>query len=273
MKVVRIFKTFFFFFKKRKIVAQYKIFNVDEWLIVSIQSIIAHVHKIVIIESTISWGNSSLTKIDSDQFLEQIQKEFPDKVIVMKGEWDDQLKQVQSGFEYIKKNIPECTHCIYIDSDEIYSEKELQKIIKLIHHWKTFNREIRANMFTFFKSPIYQIEPPESFKPMVIFPLRNFIQFTTFRNVNLGFVNSDIWLHHMSYVRKNENDIRNKMITHKNDEGTDVSWYEDVYSKWTHETKNFHPKEPAIFQSIKVLKKEEVLPIILKEYDSWSKKK
>lgn len=264
-------ETFLFYFKRKHIIAQYKIFNYDEWLNCSIESIHAHVYKILIVESNFSWDASQKKRPDNQEKLIQLKNLYPNKIILISGDWNNQLDQVNAGLNYIKKNIPEATHMLYIDSDEVYSDQEIKKLVNLVMNWKYFNREIRINMYTYFKSPFYRIDPPEPFKPMVLFPIRNFVQFTNIRCVNLAFVEKEIWMHHLSYVRKNLIDIRTKMLTHKDDEGTSVSWYDDVYLKWTPQSKNFHPKEPKIFKGIKILDRKEVLPEILSEYESWNK--
>lgn len=263
-----------FFFKKRYFVAQYKVFSGDEWLETSVYSIADHVHKILFVVSDVAWGDEIYgDPAQGDRLntvLKSLENKYPGKVLIQRGTWNSQKDHVQAGLEFIREHIKDATHCLYVDSDEIYEESELRKLKKTARNYKSFNREVRVNMFTYFKSPKYQVFPPENFKPMVLFPIRHFVEYTGIRSVNLAFIEADIWFHHLSYVRKEDVHIRNKMITHKHDEGTDVSWYDDVYLKWTPETTNFHPKEPAMFKTVKILKDEEVLPLIRDTYDSWN---
>lgn len=272
MNLKRIISTFLFFFKRKRIVAFYKCFNLDEWLPVSITSIIDHVDQVLIVESDKSWSEKDISKTDDGcSELEELLTRYKHKILIVRGEWGNQFEQVNFGLNFMKNKLNSFSHCLYIDSDEIYEEKEIKKLVRLSRKFKSFNREVRANMFTYFKSPFFQVDPIENFKPMVMFPLRDFVELSTFRNVNLGFVESDVFFHHLSYVRRNDQDIKNKMLTHKNDEGTDVNWFTDVYLKWTPEAKNFHPKEPAIFKGVKVLKNDEVPSLIKNTYDSWNK--
>lgn len=264
--------TAFFFLKPKKVVAHYKIFNADEWLEASIFMIIRDVYKVVITISDRSWGESMLDSNPSNEtILTTLQQRYPGKVVINRGSWKLQLDQVEAGLEFIKQHIPEATHLLYIDTDEIYEHGELKKLLSLARKLSTFNREIRIHFHSYFKSPYYRIDPEEPLRPMALFPIRNFVHFIGIRTVNLGFVEAHIWLHHMSYVRKNDEDIRRKMLTHKEDESTDISWYETVYCKWSPEHTNFHPKQPELFKGVKVLSEQEVPAIISKTYHEWNK--
>jgi hypothetical protein len=62
------------------------------------------------------------------------------------------------------------------------------------------------------------------------------------------------------------------MITHKKDEGTDISWYDEVYLKWTPETIDFHPVDPSKFHSVKIINSNELPKQVVSEYQKWGKK-
>lgn len=271
MSLIRTIKSIMFFLKKKKVVAHYKIFNVDEWLLVSISSVVQDVHKIVITISDQSWGDSGIEKLpDNKEKLDKFCKLFPGKIVVNSGSWSSQIEQVQAGLDFIKSNFPEATHCLYVDSDEVFERQELKKLLALTSKSKYFNREIRIHWHSYFKTPYYRIEPEEDYNPMVLFPIRKFTAYTTFRNVNFGHVVENIWFHHMSYVRKNDDDIRNKMLTHKEDEGTEESWYEKVYLKWTPETTDFHPVIPSKFHQVKIVTESDLPEQVVMEYRKWT---
>lgn len=273
-KLIQKIESIRFFLKPKKIVAQYKLHLGDEWLETSVASIAPYVHKILLVVSDVPWGDERIQGNPCrqlDETIQKLQNNYPALIEVLRGSWTVQRNHVQAGLNYIKNHMPEVTHCVYIDGDEIYEHIQFKKLISLTRKLRMFNREIRGKMHTYFKSPEFQIHPPEPFHPMVLFPVRKFTEYTGIRSVNFGFVEADIWLHHMSYVRKTDLEIRNKMITHKQDEGTDTQWYEEVYLNWTPDTKDFHPKDPKLFHSVKVLNKEEILPQILETYESWSK--
>jgi len=52
-------KTLQFFFKRRKVVAQYKLYFDDEWLELSIDSIAPFVYKVLLVISEVPWGEGS----------------------------------------------------------------------------------------------------------------------------------------------------------------------------------------------------------------------
>jgi hypothetical protein len=272
MTLLNKLRTLLFYFKPRKIVAQYKLYTGDEWLEVSIDSIAPYVYKILLVVSDVSWGgHDSVEATDLEPVIGRLKKKYGQKIIVLRGSWDNQFNHVDAGLTYIKKNLPEATHCFYLDSDEIYTQAEMAKLMAALVSFKYFNKALMCRMITYFKDVHYKIEPDVPYTPLMCFPIRSYTEYNTPRSVTCRKVVIDIYFHHVSYVRKDEKSIENKFVTHAGDERLIPNWYEDVWKKWTPELRDFHP-DPMTkdhFHSIRVLKDEEIPPAILAEYNSW----
>lgn len=261
-------RTFFFYFKPRKLIAQYKLFYNDGWLELSMKSIEKHVDVFLLIVSDISWDKSVRSEDSILIQIEGLKKKYKDKLIVINGSWDNQLEQVNEGLNYIKENLQDITHCIYIDSDEIYLDSEIKRLKRLTFHPFFFNRAIRINYRAYFKSIFYKIVPEKWPLALSLFPVRSYSQFLNERNVSSKIVErNDIYFEHFSYVRKTDQDIYNKLKSHKASiEPILENWYEEVWLKWTPEMKNFHPTNPEFFERAEKISKEMLPNNVVENY-------
>lgn len=253
-----------FFFKPRKFVAQYKLFFGDEWLEASVDSIAKYMFKILFVVSDVAWGddiaNPQIKGDDLEPIISKLQSKYPGKIIVYKGSWNTQLGHVQAGLDYIKQNIPEATHCLYVDGDEIYREDQLNQLLSLTRKLKTFNAAIRINYNTYFKSIYYKIYPNKYPMHLVLFPLLNWVKYRNERNVNAKLWEfPNLYYEHPGYVRFNDEKMRLKIEAHRETEPIIGDWYSEVWLKWTPEMTNFHPTNPKFWEA-SVPVKESDLP-------------
>lgn len=270
-------RSFIFFLRPKRIVAQYKLFFGEEWLETSVDSIAAHVYKILFIVSDIAWGDDPQNpKIKGDNLvpiLNKIKNKYPDKVIICTGSWNKQLEHVQYGLDFIKKNIKKATHCLYIDGDEIYKESELKKLKKLIKKPRYLNSAIRINYNMYFKTIFYKIHPCKYPLSLVFFPIRSWIEYVDERNVNAKIVNlENIFYEHPAYVRVNDEKMKSKIAAHRETEPIIGDWYNNVWLKWTPETKNFHPTQPEVWEGVKLVKEKDLPKQMIDTFFSWGNK-
>lgn len=256
-------KTLRFFLKKKHIVAQYKLFWGDEWLENSIASIIDDVDSILLVISNVPWGDNkdNLKRDDFSEIIRKVKARNKVELHVIYDNWNDQLVQVQAGLNYIKTNIPEATHCLYIDGDEIYRKNELKKLLSLTKKVGTFNKSIRIQYNTYFRSLEYKIAPIKWSNLLVLFPIRDYTQYVGPREINgVNENRNDIICEHPAYVRNNDERMKQKMIAHSNSiEPIIENWYDDFWLNWSSDMTNFHPTHPKIWERL-----EKVNPIELK---------
>lgn len=265
-------KSFLFFFKPRRYVALYKLFLGDEWLELSVNSIAPYVHDIVFVVSEVPWGGVDVKGDDLEPIINRLQKKNQGKIHLVNGKWDKQLSHVQAGLTYIKNKIPLATHCLYIDSDEIYTKTQIKKLLSLTRKPAYYNREIRWNYRNYFKDIFHVIAPIKYPLPMVLFPIRGFVEFINARGVNLGFVEMPKYYYeHFAYVRKDEDAIRRKIEAHRETEPIIGDWYNDVWLNWTPEMKNFHPTNPEFWEGVIAVRPEDLPDSVVEAFKSWHK--
>lgn len=262
-----------------KIIALYKCWSGEEWLEPSVKSILPFVEKIVLLTSDVSWiggkGNPSLPVI------EQILKQYPDKVIHINYDEPNQLKHCMYGFRYIKNNF-KCDYIQLIDSDEVWDELEYQKAIEFLK-MNPDHKSYRTQMYTYIKSPFYRIDPPEPLKP-VCFINPNILNdmgceprgcgikpFATMKNV---------WCHHFVFVRTHFNKVLEKLIQSHVSEKQPYErmdkWIPEVWNKLPDRNRGMFPNgyHPAIgfghnWKEIKVITKKELPEVLLPYGHLW----
>jgi len=273
MKLLMKIRTLIFYFKPRKIVAQYKLFYGDEWLDLSVKSIAPSVHKILFVVSNIPWGEKAdLQGDDLSPIINKLKTQFGDKIIVYKGSWNKQYDQVQAGLNYIKNYIQEATHCLYIDSDEYYTRNQIKSLKKLLYHPFYFNNAIRINYHMYFKSVYFMVVPENWPTALVLFPIRKYTRFVNPRGVNCGAIDrKDLYYEHFAYVRKSNERIRDKIEAHKETEKIITNWYNDVWLKWTPQMKNFHPTKPEFWEKVIRINAKKLPNAVIDRYKQWSK--
>lgn len=263
-----------FFFKKRKIVAQYKLFFCEDWLEVSVESVAKYMHKILFVVSDVAWGddpdNPKIKQDNLDPVLEKLKAKYPDKILIIRGSYNKQIPHVQAGLDFIKENIPEATHCLYIDGDEIYREEQIISLLKLTKSLKTFNKAIRINYNTYFKTIYYKIWPIKYPTLLVLFPILPWVTYRNERNVNAKILDlTDLYYEHPSYVRKEETQMKDKIEAHRETEPILGDWYNKVWLNWTPETKNFHPTNPEFWENVIPVSEEELPKVMVESYKKW----
>lgn len=260
-----------FFFKPRKFVAQYKLFFGDEWLEASVDSVAKYMYKILFVVSDVAWGDDVQNpKIKGDNLepvLKKIEAKYPDKVIVLKGSWNAQVAHVQAGLNYIKQNIPEATHCLYIDGDEIYREDQIMKLLSLSKDIRMFNKAIRINYNTYFKTIYYKVAPIKYPTALATFPIMKWVAYRDARNVNAKIEDiRNIFYEHPGYVRADDEKMRLKIEAHRETEPIIGDWYKDVWLGWTPEAKNFHLTNPDFWEGTVPVDEKDLPKVMVDAY-------
>jgi len=200
-----------------KLGAAYNLFDGEELLEQSILSIRKSVDFISVVYQTVSNHG-----IKADENLENLLINLKDKKLIdllylytpnlkKSAAWNE-LKKRNIGLKQKKKQ--KCTHFISMDSDEFYIAADFDKAKNEI---ESNNYDSSAcQMLTFFKEPIYRVEPKEEYFVPFIYRIRWFTKLN--RKVDFPvladrtrimkpgrfklFDRSELEMYHYSYVRK-----------------------------------------------------------------------
>lgn len=273
-KLFQKIKTAQFFLKKKKIIAVCRVFYGDEWMELALSKIEPFVEKILIVKSSKTWNETNYEPDDISPILDRLQR-LSNKYVLLEDDWGDQWQQQDKIWNLIRTNYSDFTHFFYIDSDEIYEESDLRRINKLIRSPKYFNRALRVNMYTYIKRVEYRVFPLESYKPIAIIPLLDYVRFNEIRSVEGCPIElAPVFMHHFSLVRKNEERIKQKLDNKGIDSFELVdNWYERFFLNFSPKIKNFHTLKGHEHQwkEIEVVSEENLPKGVMAVYKSWNK--
>lgn len=235
-----------------KIIALYKAFSGEEWVVKSLDSIYPYVTKIVITMSDVSWiggqGNMCWDVINNYKSLND-----PDnKIDIINYNTTNQLEQCENAYNYINEHY-KCDFIQLIDTDEIWDDRNYKKAM---HYLSVNNRfhVFKTRLYTYIKDPTYRVKPIEPLKPVCfICPVFGDLG-TEARACTLKpcFYMEDVYYHHMVLVRDTFNKALEKLVQSHVSESqsyADMSkWIPEVWNKlptvnreWVEKYGGFHP--------------------------------
>jgi len=161
---------------------------------------------------------------------------------VILGHWNNEVEQRNLGLAILK----DYDWVIIIDADEYYDPTSVKNLLQFIPSASLRVYGI-STMKTYWKTPQYIIDPPESGGRLVLIKPDVKIIISLCVDESWGFLPDDIILHHYSYVRTDE-EMKSKVDYFQNIEKFVPNWYENVWLKWTPEMENLHPVQPESFK-------------------------
>jgi hypothetical protein len=115
------------------------------------------------------------------------------RVDVLEGNWRSEAETRNAGMDYLE----DCDYVFMIDSDEILLDEDLQNLRTLCE--QRAHPVISVKLYTYWKTPEYVIDPPEDGTIKMV--LRKDIRLYGVREVRGPVYPSEIYCHHLSYVR------------------------------------------------------------------------
>jgi len=224
-------------------VALYKTYRGGEWLKASLDSIRPAVDVIVFVHSRSEWGSGPILRNNCLVPAAEWARDNPGVPIVsIVGEYLDQHSQYQAGYELIRIMFNFC-HLLLIDSDEVWDEADLSKLKNAMSAGR--HAAYCCRLRTYVKSAFYRVEPAETCTPVVGLDMsKTEILGPRGMLIKDKVVLDDVWMHHFTYVRELEEDIRVKFRTSAIGDfvpGRD-RWLEDVWPRIP-SVRAFHPSQ------------------------------
>ena len=252
-----------------KIGISYNVFDGEELLEASIKSIRNNVDYIsVVYQTTSNFGNPC------DEGLVPLLEDLKNRGLVDElFEYRPRINKGGHFNEITKRNIglslsegAGCTHHMAMDSDEFYTDEDF-KLMK--SRMKTNDYESCAcQMTTYYKEPIYRLEPKEEYYVSLLFKIRQGVEFVMghqfpvlvdpTRRMEPGrckiFARDEIEMHHMSYVRK---DLRKKLQNSSASPNfKDINKLVNYFEEWEYPKKALMGGAPDPFYNIVEVNKQ-----------------
>lgn len=194
-----------------KIVAVYKTFRGEDFVIPSVESIYDFCSNIIFIHSNTSWdnekGNTVLPVID--KWTHENDKER--KVFQILGDWNTQEDQYRFAFDIA--NNYNCDYYLIIDTDEVWTKEDLVTLNNELIGDNYQHDRFTCRMRTYIKSPYYRISPIEPCTPTII--VKKGMPYKGIRGNGLGNKKhlDNVFFDHFCYVRNDIASIKSKFIT------------------------------------------------------------
>ncbi|MBK8805290.1 MAG: hypothetical protein IPO21_01035 [Bacteroidales bacterium] len=264
------FKSFLFLIKPKRIVAVSRAFNCEEWVEISIKSVIDHVDAVLIVRSDKAYLNANIEYEDIEPIIDKLKQKYGEKIVVLRKNWNNEDEQFPDLIKYVKNEM-KATHFMMLDTDEVYKREDIKELIALTKKIKTFNKALYVDMYTYIKSIYYRVAPMEPYKPLSIFPLVDYLKVSSFRHIEgVPRFNTGIPMHHFALVRKKDERIKAKFAT-RNTYTRVENWYEKFYENFSPEIKDFHPiiGQHSQWKSIEIVKNIDLPDGVQDEFKSW----
>ncbi len=225
------------------VVALYKCFRGDEFLLPSIASVYPFVDRIVMVHSDTGWDGSRGATVRQVVETDRRIDAFRDKIVNLTAEADDQDAQYRQGFKFIREMLC-ASHVLIVDTDEVWEAPDLQRLIAGVAMDGGRCEAYTCRMHTYIKRVNYRITPPEPLMPIVMVRA----DVPEFRGVRgNGLLPRcdlyDVRFHHYSYVRRTLADVLQKVeSSHIGDRLSHVDLDKWVAEKWNKlpDATNFH---------------------------------
>jgi hypothetical protein len=167
--------------------------------------------------------------------------ELDPRIELVEGNWRTESETRNAGMSALS----DCDYVFMIDSDEIFLDGDLQELKRLCLEDR--HRVIAVRLYTYWKTAEYRIDPPEDGTIKLV--LRRDIRIRGVREVSEPAHTADIFCHHLSYVRSDE-EVREKIRLSGHAPEIRHDWYERVWKAWdaNPDLENLHPVHPSAYR-------------------------
>jgi hypothetical protein len=247
------------------VAALYCLFGDYTWLGHSYMSVYPCVEKIYFFISSSPWyGDNSSASINP-----ALLATLPDpagKVEIVSGSWKNEVEQRNHTLAYAQYH--GFSHGLIIDADEVYESSQLMVALAYARN----NPDVSVwhiNWYTYWKSPLYRIDPIEPYQPPILVTLGT-AGFAETRNA-LGDKHGLIppegcMCHHLSYALSDEALMKKHIMQPGHSQSAHPDWYEKKWKAWDrdHSITELHPVHPPWFHQA-IPQPDQVLPSVFRQ--------
>lgn len=170
-RVLSPFRNLIFFFKKKKIAAQFCATPENLPNANSITEVCSKVDKVVINISHRSYSESQRVDKEVFNYLYQLEKNEPEKIVIYDGMFSTKFAQHQYGLDFIRCNVPSITHFLVIENTDANLNDKIDYLNSKIQKWKYFNRGLKLTNEDF---------------DLFLIPIRKYISFNSESQITAG---------------------------------------------------------------------------------------
>lgn len=168
---------------------------------------------------------------------------------VITDTWPGQAEQFNTGLSILQDYGVDWA--LIVDADEFYTPVDIGRLVGQIRTTE-YDAIYASHMNVYWRTPEHLILPEQYDYPIIA--VRTNKRFLNKRHVDNSVTTTgthrDLVMHHMSYVRTNEQ-MKKKIETFEHShEFNKEAWYKNVWLPWNKDSRNLHPVVPTQFQGV-----------------------
>lgn len=180
----------------------------------------------LVLHSEKPWHGEELPPDRSEEICREYGREF------IRLPWTSETEQRNWGLAYLYKY----DYVLIVDADELYTGEDKNKILDMLgksneEHYDNLDCYRAQRVKTYFKSPDYVLDPPDTHKPVIaINPKRRL--FAEHRVPSTDYqIPIDVTMHHLSYLRS-DGRMYHKLRQFEHHDIVKKFWYENIWKKF-----------------------------------------
>jgi hypothetical protein len=228
------------------VAALYCLFGDMTWLPYSYESVYPCVDKIFLFLSQSPWyGNERRSEVDRE-LLDRLPDPLQKKEIIT-GDWKNEPEQRNITLAYAQAT--GYTYGFIVDADEVYESSQLSQAISFAQS-KPEVSVWHVNWFTYWKSPLFRIDPIEPYQPAILVQLgkAGFVETRNPIGDKHDLIPPEICMcHHLSYALSDEALMKKHIMQPGHSQSAYPGWLENKWQAWDgdHGIGELHPVNPA----------------------------
>ena len=182
------------------------------------------------------------------------------RLSIVSGAWRGESEQRDFGLQMARSLPGNFTHCLVVDSDELYDPVELRRMLLLASQHPEFPT-FRVGMVTYFGQLRAVVDPPERLQALWLVELDRCDGFDLREPLceggvggdaaHVGYIDASTAVcHHVSYVRTDHDMVHRKLASYEHSHEVQSGWIERVWRRWRREPdmEDLHPVHPSAYK-------------------------
>ena len=237
--------------------AMFVVYNEEEYIEYSISSVLDRMDHVIVLRGVTPWHGPAL---ELDRTSERVTSLGSPKITLIEGSWDSEADQRNEALS-IARDLG-CDFGLIIDADEVYAENDLDVLIETAEADPGAEAWV-VRWWTYWKSPLWRIVPPEPFQPVVAVRIGDGMRFEALRTTSARVLGEPggtrPLLHHFSYAKPSER-ILDKLRSFEHAGEIPEDWWESKWLAWDadHMLTNLHPTVPECYRRARYFGPEEL---------------
>jgi len=223
--------------------AMYVVLNEEDYIDYSIRALPQSVDEVVVLRTMHPWNGPD---VPLDATSQRVRGLNDPRVTLIEGAWGSEAEHRTAAMSVIRDL--GCDYAVVVDGDEVWETDKLVEMQAAIEVSDPSLNVWRAPWWTYWKSPLWRVDPPEPSSPVVAVRMTDEVQFTDLRDPHVRaetFSPAAPVLHHFSYAKPNHQ-IWEKVHAFGHASEIRSNWWEDVWMGWeqNHELEDLNPVYP-----------------------------